>query len=115
MTDTIGAQWGEPGRRTRSESIAQLVERLKADPSKLAPAVEAASRYLELGLADQARDVLATAVARRSPKQAARSGDRAEAYIAGLFSDFEFLGRRPRRAGSLCDTLLLSATLGRLR
>lgn len=74
VTDEVRAQWTRPGLRTDAGEIADLVERNQADPGDLAVATELASRYLELDLYREARDVLTAATGRYDAREVARSG-----------------------------------------
>lgn len=76
VTAAIRQQWTEPGQRLDPASIATLVQKHQADPSDLGPAVELASRYLELDLSREARGILQSVISHYRPKEVARAGDR---------------------------------------
>lgn len=83
VTEEIRAQWTEPGARFGPRAISKLVARHEAAPTDLATSVELASRYLDLGLREEARAVLEPAVNRYDAKQVARGGDAPQARLLG--------------------------------
>ena len=74
VTDAIRSQWSKPDDRLAPAAIARLAAKHRADTKDLAAAVELASRYLDLNLTDEARDVLKTSVAQFEPLQVATNG-----------------------------------------
>ncbi|MEX0717519.1 MAG: TlpA disulfide reductase family protein, partial [Planctomycetaceae bacterium] len=83
VTDEIRGQWTEPGSRFGPRAIAELVARHEAAPTDLATSVELASRYVDLGLHEEARAVLEPAVNRHDAKQVARGDDAQRARLLG--------------------------------
>ncbi len=83
VTDEIRAQWSQPGQRLEPEAISRLVTEHLADPTNIATAVELASRYLDLDLKSEAREVLLSATAGYEAKQVARASDRDKSRLLG--------------------------------
>lgn len=83
VTDEIRGKWSQPGQRLAPEAIAQLVSRHATKPSDLTTAVELASRYLDLDLRGEAREVLLTAVREYKPKEVAKAPDRDRSRLLG--------------------------------
>lgn len=83
VTAKIRGQWSQPGERTDAASIARLLATLRDKPSDLKAATELASRYLTLGLKDEARSVLQSAVKSYKPRQVAKSKEMAASRLLG--------------------------------
>jgi len=83
VTDEIRDRWSQPGRRLAPEQIARLVEAHLANPANLSTAIELASRYLDLDLHSEARQVLQAAVRDYEPKQVARASNREKSRLLG--------------------------------
>lgn len=79
----IREQWTAAGKRLDPASIGMLARRHRAAPSDLSVAVELASRYLDLQLFAEAREVVARAVSQYRARGVARSGDSRQAKLLG--------------------------------
>jgi peroxiredoxin len=83
VTDKVRAQWSQPGKRLAPEEISRLVAEHLSNPANLATAVELASRYLDLDLKGEARQVLLAAVDDYEPRQVAQASDREQSRLLG--------------------------------
>jgi len=81
VTQSIRDQWTTPGERLDPSQIAEFVARHEANRADLTATVELASRYLDLNLISEARDVLRETIGRYDAKQVSLSGDPAEAKL----------------------------------
>ncbi len=74
VTDAVRAQWSEPGTRLDSEAMARLAEAGSRTPRDLGIATQLGSRYLALGLSQEARTVLERSTKSYDSQSVARGG-----------------------------------------
>lgn len=74
VSEKTRSQWSNPSSRFEPGSLARLVEANRQSPRDMAIAAQLGSRYLALGLPNEAASILQRAVAGLNPKQIARQG-----------------------------------------
>ncbi len=74
VTDEVRAKWSDPAARLDAAELARLTEANSRNPDDLHLATQLGSRFVALGLHDEARTILRRAVAKYDEKAAARGG-----------------------------------------